>query len=611
MLGWNRVREPLRCLKADTTQGLYRLFHGRLGLVGMFFRQSNWRSTRENLRRWHNLPIPPDRWAAWLNNPAPLKPGFQAVSADGDADAGALVTLCGSSFEAWSAHLWLARLPLPALTLRQVRWLDEHPNHLELACQDGCGNAVAKDQRRYCLNLELPEAPFAHEWWRHLAIQDAIWDPDPARAALLQALGLPCTWLSPQAKPNGWLRWDHLGPTAALASSALGLPPPMPCHVLCLGLGDTTWEQALGAWETSNPQQILVYLPELPALAHPQPEEARALAAWLQRSAELAKQTVLLSDQGFCREPALVSLSPGPLRHLPPPITPSELVAELAGVPIAVAVDPLPPSVQMIWSHDSGLPVQAAVVISSFNYADRILQALDSVAQQTQEGLEVVVVDDASSDDSVAVLTAWLEAHPCRFARALLLRHDNNSGLAAARNTGFSHCRAAWCFVLDADNTLMPQAVAACLQLAMAAPAQMAVVHPLVEIRGARRLDAASATLISRVPWQREAFLGGNFIDAMALVRRQAWQAVGGYTHISGGWEDFDFWCKLIEAGYHGVLCPRVLARYQAHDGSMTATATSRQWRPLSRCLQSRHPWLRLPYAFEPARTVGPADHHA
>lgn len=521
----------------------------------------------------------------------------------------ALISVCGASFSNWAVHLWMDRLPADNLQDWQVHGSVLADNHLQLMLPSGYADkADPLPQRRYCLNLELPEPSRAHHWWQHLAIQDAIWDPDPARAALLQALGLPCAWLSPQTPANGWLQWDSHGPVATLASSALGLPPPLPCHALCLGLGDTTWEQALGAWEASGPQQVLAYLPELPALPPSQPELARALAAWLQRSADLADHILLLSDQGFCREPALACLAPGPLRHLPAPITPPELVAELGEVPIAEAVDPMPPTVETTWSHDPGLPIAAAVVVSSFNYADRILLALASVAQQTQQGLELVVVDDASSDDSITVLTTWLQTHRQRFARALLLRHHTNAGLAAARNTAFSHCRADWCFVLDADNTLMPQAVAACLQLALAAPPQTAVVHPLVEIHGARRLDADAATLISRAPWQRQAFLGGNYIDAMALVRVQAWREVGGYTHIQGGWEDFDFWCKLIEAGYHGVLCPRVLARYHAHDGSMTATATSRLWRPLSRRLQRRHPWLRLPYAQDSPRTVGPAD---
>ena len=57
--------------------------------------------------------------------------------------------------------------------------------------------------------------------------------------------------------------------------------------------------------------------------------------------------------------------------------------------------------------------------------------------------------------------------------------------------------------------------------------------------------------LVSDLPWQQDLFKGGNYIDAMALVRREAWEAIGGYTHIPGGWEDFDFWCG-VDAGWHG-----------------------------------------------------------
>ena len=83
----------------------------------------------------------------------------------------------------------------------------------------------------------------------------------------------------------------------------------------------------------------------------------------------------------------------------------------------------------------------------------------------------------------------------------------------------------------------------------------------------------------------------------MALIRRHAWQQVGGYTHIPGGWEDYDFWCCLIDAGFRGELCPRVLATYVRHGGSMIHRSTDLQLRPISRQLQARHPWLQLPYA--------------
>jgi hypothetical protein len=148
--------------------------------------------------------------------------------------------------------------------------------------------------------------------------------------------------------------------------------------------------------------------------------------------------------------------------------------------------------------------------------------------------------------------------------------------------------------VLDADNTLLPPAVACCLAVAHTAPASTAVVHPLVERIDTAATGADPRALISGLSWQQAQFLGGNVVDAMALVRRSAWEQVGGYTHIPGGWEDFDFWCQLIDAGLHGVLCPQRLATYHCHANSMLATDTNRQLRRLSRLLQARHPWLHL-----------------
>ena len=49
-------------------------------------------------------------------------------------------------------------------------------------------------------------------------------------------------------------------------------------------------------------------------------------------------------------------------------------------------------------------------------------------------------------------------------------------------------------------------------------------------------------------------------IDAMALIAKWAWAAVGGYAHIPYGWEDYDFWCRCVEHGLWGQQIPEILA---------------------------------------------------
>lgn len=264
----------------------------------------------------------------------------------------------------------------------------------------------------------------------------------------------------------------------------------------------------------------------------------------------------------------------------------------------ALAEDRPSPPTQSLFEWCSAAEPTVAVLVTLFNYSERILDALNSVAQQQQQLLELIVVDDASYDDGAERVKAWMqdqiaaERHP--FAKLKLVRHAHNGGLATARNTGFHLAQAAWCFVLDADNILYPEALSACLALAEAGPDALAVVHPIIAVETEPGMVDEHHCLVATAAWQREVLAQGNVVDAMALVRRSAWASVGGFTHIEGGWEDYDFWCKLIARGWHGVQYPMVLAQYRRHANSMSATVTYNSLPTLGRTLQSRHPWLQL-----------------
>jgi len=160
------------------------------------------------------------------------------------------------------------------------------------------------------------------------------------------------------------------------------------------------------------------------------------------------------------------------------------------------------------------------VCISLYNYGPRIHQALESVAaQEGIHGLELIVVDDASTDNGAAVVESWMAQHHQRFGRCLLLQHSSNGGLAAARNTAFAAAESPWCFVLDADNQLDTLALAHCGTLAEGSDSRCAVVHSLIRVQPEPGCHDPRH-LVSDRPWQQEVFKLGNTIDAMALVRR-------------------------------------------------------------------------------------------
>lgn len=214
-----------------------------------------------------------------------------------------------------------------------------------------------------------------------------------------------------------------------------------------------------------------------------------------------------------------------------------------------------------------GAPPSVSVVIPLYNQADLVRDALDSVLSSQRTDWEILVVDDGSTDGSGDVVRAFIDAHPYR--RCLLLRHEVNRGLAPARNTGAEYARADRLLMLDSDNTIGAHAIGRLIDALEADPTASFAYGIL-----ARFTDAGPAGLLSLFGWDPARLRTANYIDALALIRREALIAMRGYTSDPRlmGWEDYDLWVRLAEAGCHGAFVPEIVAHYRAGHGSMIST---------------------------------------
>ena len=251
---------------------------------------------------------------------------------------------------------------------------------------------------------------------------------------------------------------------------------------------------------------------------------------------------------------------------------------------------PAIPESEAVFAADRLGEAAVTVIVPLYNYANFIVEALESVRAQTLDPLDLIVVDDASTDGGLAVARDWAERNQARFNRIMVLRNRVNAGLAHTRNAGFDAAETPFVLPLDADNRLLPTCCERTLAVARADHA--AFVYP--EIRYFGGMDH----VIGKVPFAPMRLAGGNYIDAMALVAKSAWAAVGGYAHIELGWEDFDFWCRFAEMGLLGVKVPEVLAEYRVHGASMlhTATDVTGNRTKVTAELERRHAWLAVPY---------------
>lgn len=207
------------------------------------------------------------------------------------------------------------------------------------------------------------------------------------------------------------------------------------------------------------------------------------------------------------------------------------------------------------------LPV--TVVIPVYNRARELRRALETVFAQTPDlADEVIVVDDGSSDETAAVAAAM---------GARVVVHEQNRGLAAARNTGLQEARNEWVALLDSDDEWCPHHLATLWPLRAD---HVLVATSAMWCRESSSNDRFQGPVERRpivLDSPRTLLYPGNFITvSAAMVKRSESQEVGGFVAHHGVAEDLHAWCRLLEVGTAHVS-PVVTIRYAVHEGQMSS----------------------------------------
>lgn len=223
------------------------------------------------------------------------------------------------------------------------------------------------------------------------------------------------------------------------------------------------------------------------------------------------------------------------------------------------------------------------VIITLYNYQSFIATCLDSLINQTIGKLNLVIVDDCSTDQSLKKANIWLDENGNRFNEYFLARHTINRGLAHSRNTAISLAQTKYVFILDADNMLYPR----CLESLASAleNCNASFAYPYLEEFG------DGNKLKNTKPWNPTTLGVVNTIDAMVLLRKEVWEKVGGYSIMPVmGWEDYELWFKIARIKGWGVQVPEILARYRVHKTSMLNTVTNPNVEKLWEYLKINYP---------------------
>ena len=220
-----------------------------------------------------------------------------------------------------------------------------------------------------------------------------------------------------------------------------------------------------------------------------------------------------------------------------------------------------------------------SVIVAAYNVGRYIRRALESALDQAGPSVEVIMIDDNSTDDT------WVKASEIRDARLRLLRLPANAGPGAARNAGIALARGKWIAILDGDDAFLPGRLARCMAQAVEARADIVVDNLTVcrEADGAvfpmfspSRLARSPLLSLARFIKGNQSFMGGYALGYLKPVFSAGFlraHALSYRTDIRIG-EDYLLLAKALACGARCVVEPREGYLYTARSGSTSHRLT-------------------------------------
>lgn len=198
---------------------------------------------------------------------------------------------------------------------------------------------------------------------------------------------------------------------------------------------------------------------------------------------------------------------------------------------------------------------KVSVLLTCYNREDTIGEALESVVSQNFTDREILLVDDGSTDGSVAVAEGFPEVR--------ILRNEGNRGVVFTRQRALNEARGGFLLYVDSDNRLKPDALARLVAVMERQPSDVAFVY------GQREYFGSRGGVSHFPPFDPGYLKRRNCVDMTSLFRQAAVAEVG-FDPRFPGLEDYDLVLSLVEKGCKGVLLDEPILEYRMHGESLT-----------------------------------------
>lgn len=223
--------------------------------------------------------------------------------------------------------------------------------------------------------------------------------------------------------------------------------------------------------------------------------------------------------------------------------------------------------------------VKVSVIITCYNLAEYLPKAVESVLEQDMKDFEIIIVDDASPDNTPTVAQALCNSD----SRIKYMRNDKNLYLAGALNAGINEARGKYIVPLDADNMLGTNALRL-MTNALDQDSGLDIAYGAMSV-----IDNIKPEWISTWPPQvadfRSQMMHRNQVPSTSMYRKKIWERIGGYRKRCKTGEDADFWCRALSFGARAEkVTDAVTLRYVDRQDSMSHVNKDWPW-------EAWYPW--------------------
>lgn len=215
------------------------------------------------------------------------------------------------------------------------------------------------------------------------------------------------------------------------------------------------------------------------------------------------------------------------------------------------------------------------MIVLCYNQARFAVETLESVKAQTYKNTELIIIDDCSSDDSVAVITRWLREN--NDARCTFIPHQKNQGICKSLNEALARTTGKYISMIASDDIWLPDKIERQVAIMESQPESVGVLYSDAFVIDENGKLAPGLLIASSNYWRLpnmpqgqvlDTLLRGNFVPGpTSLIRRSCYEKVGFYDE-NLPWEDWDMWLRIARH-FSFVYSANPFAKYRVHEKSL------------------------------------------